>query len=249
MLPFFFRHYDKLVDRYFIYDDGSTDATLEILAAHSRVTVRRFERGSEGSFVLAEQACSNACWKQSRGEADWVIVTDIDEHLCHADLAGYLQACRDREVTLVPALGFQMVSEDLPQPGDRLCERHVMGTPWAKMMKPSIFDPTALEEINFRTGRHQADPTGRVSVPAGDEMLALHYKYMGFAETQARHEQLRLGLGTRDVQEGWGHKYGWTAQELRDDWDKVSAGAVDVRRFLAEPQAYPLKRWWEKYRN
>ena len=29
MLPFFFRHYDQWVDRYVVYDDNSTDATLE----------------------------------------------------------------------------------------------------------------------------------------------------------------------------------------------------------------------------
>ncbi|MBI4190914.1 MAG: glycosyltransferase family 2 protein, partial [Betaproteobacteria bacterium] len=34
LLPFFFRHYDPWVDRYVIYDDNSTDATLEMLHAH-----------------------------------------------------------------------------------------------------------------------------------------------------------------------------------------------------------------------
>ena len=44
MLPFFFRHYDPIVDRYIVYDDGSTDRTLEMLAAHPRVEVRPFAR-------------------------------------------------------------------------------------------------------------------------------------------------------------------------------------------------------------
>ena len=40
MLPFFFRRYDPLIDRYIIYDDGSTDNTLKLLAAHDRVEIR-----------------------------------------------------------------------------------------------------------------------------------------------------------------------------------------------------------------
>jgi hypothetical protein len=59
MLAFFFRHYDALVERYVFYDNGSTDATLEILARHPRVEVRRFERKFSGSFVFSEQALQN----------------------------------------------------------------------------------------------------------------------------------------------------------------------------------------------
>jgi hypothetical protein len=37
MLPFFFRHYDRLVDRYFMFDDGSSDGTSSILSSHPKV--------------------------------------------------------------------------------------------------------------------------------------------------------------------------------------------------------------------
>ena len=85
MIPFFLRHYGSWVDQIFIYDDGSTDASLSLLQSDLKVTVRRFERTTPDSFVLSELAFSNACWKQSRGHADWVIVTDMDEHLIHPD--------------------------------------------------------------------------------------------------------------------------------------------------------------------
>ena len=72
-LPFFFRHYDGLVDRYVIYDDGSTDNTWAILQSHPKVDARRFVRSVPDSFALSEQALSNDCWKASAGEADWVM--------------------------------------------------------------------------------------------------------------------------------------------------------------------------------
>ena len=43
MLPFFFRHYDGLVDQYFIYDDGSDDGSSELLSIHPKVDARRFQ--------------------------------------------------------------------------------------------------------------------------------------------------------------------------------------------------------------
>jgi Glycosyl transferase family 2 len=40
MLGFLFRHYDPLVQRFVVYDDGSTDDSLEILRSNPKVEVR-----------------------------------------------------------------------------------------------------------------------------------------------------------------------------------------------------------------
>src|SRR5712664_665031 len=145
MLPFFFRHYDNFVSRYIIFDDNSTDESLSILNSHSNVDVRRFKWRSLDSFVLSEQSLSNQIWKESRGKADWVIVTDIDEHLFHPSMLDYLQSSTRCGVTLIPAMGFQMLIEDTPNSDETLCERYTVGAPWMQMMKCSIFSPNIQE--------------------------------------------------------------------------------------------------------
>jgi hypothetical protein len=119
-LSFFFRHYDAIVDRYVIYDDGSDAATLDRLRAHPKVEIRRFERSDPNSFVLSELHISNQCWKESRDKANWVIVADIDELLWHADLAAYLARCTRDGITAIPALGIQMVDYRFPPEGTDL---------------------------------------------------------------------------------------------------------------------------------
>jgi hypothetical protein len=248
MLPFFFRHYDRFVSRYIIFDDNSTDGSKELLSANSRVELRAFERTDPESFVISEQNLSDRCWKTSRGSADWVIVTDIDEHLYHQDILSLLSYYKTVGVSLVPALGYQMISEEFPNSGEFLCETRVRGAPWAEMCKVSIFDPEAIVEINFSPGRHTVEPTGRVVFPEEDKLLLLHYKYLGLERTYARHRALRLGLGTKDVANGWGHKYGWSEAEFREDWDYFARRTMtDVRLFTG--QDYPLPRWWASNRT
>jgi hypothetical protein len=130
MLPFFFRHYDPLVDRYIIYDDGSTDNTLKLLAAHDHIEVRPFVRTYPTSYVLSAQALHDNMWKESRGQADWVIITAVDEHLYHpAGLRWYLRVVRWRGITAVPALAFQMVADAFPSPDEYLAKTRRFGAP------------------------------------------------------------------------------------------------------------------------
>jgi hypothetical protein len=249
MLPFFFRHYDSLVERYIIFDDGSSDGSLCLLRAHPRVDLRPFPRSDPASFVLSEQSLSNECWKESRGHADWVIVTDIDEHLFHPAMPAYLRQCAIDGVTLLPSLGFQMISDEVPDNDQLLSHICYRGVPWSQMMKASIFNTNAITEINFALGRHGAAPIGDVRVPLRDEILLLHYKYLNLRRTHARHQELRAALGATDLANHWGHKYSWSFDELEADWRAVAASAVDVRTFVGTGTAlYPLDRWWEKFR-
>src|SRR5579859_373080 len=98
MLPHFFRHYDGLVDRYFVFDNGSTDASLVLLNSHGRVELAHF-RVDTDSFVDEERRLSDTIWQRSRGEADWIVIVDIDEHLFHPDFRTYLATCSRQGVT------------------------------------------------------------------------------------------------------------------------------------------------------
>ena len=242
MLPFFFRHYDGWVDRYVIFDDGSTDRTQEMLARHPKVERRPLLRSHPDSYALSQQTLADHCWKESRGAADWVILADLDEHLFHPAMGDYLAAAAAAGVTLLPALGFQMVSDRPPRAGELLCEALPFGAPWSQMMKPSIFDPDAIAEINFATGRHTAAPTGRVRLPERDEVLLLHYKYLGPAATLVRYRELQSRLGQPERDNNWCHKWSWSADDLAADWRCVAEQAVDVRR--VDAAAYPITPWW-----
>ena len=248
MLPFFFRHYDPLVSRYFIFDDHSSDGSLDLMRAHPNVEVESFVRSDPDSFTLSELSMSNECWKRSRGSADWVIVIDIDEHLFHPDLTEVLMRYKTLGITIVPALGYQMISEKFPRPDARLCEAHPCGAPWNIYSKVALFDPSAITEINYDAGRHHASPMGRVIAPANDELLLLHYKFLGLTRTHARHQQQRGGLRSKDLESGWGYQYCWSEAELRNAWRECARNAIDIHSDAAVVN-YPIPRWWDAFRS
>jgi hypothetical protein len=250
MLGFMFKHYDPFVTRYIVYDDGSSDGSLEILRRHPKVDLRRLPPYSDpSSRTLSAVKYFNQVWLESRGSADWVIVTDIDEHIYHPDLADYLQVCQAMGVSLIPALGYQMLSERFPEPDDLLlCNNLTKGAPWERMSKLGLFAPDLIEATNYETGRHSCAPTGQIVLPPRDELLLLHYKYLDLQRTQARHEQCATRSRATDIANGWGHRYLWSKEQLEADWRQFEANLIDV----ADPSidhhgSHSEPRWWAPY--
>jgi hypothetical protein len=243
MLPFFFRHYDPIVDRYIVYDDGSTDRTLEMLAAHPRVEVRPFVRSVPDSYVLSALALHDDVWKESRGRADWVIITAVDEHLYHpAGLGWYLRMSRWRGITAVPAVAFQMVADAFPSFDEHLATTRRRGVPLDHYNKLSIFDPDAISETRYEVGRHRASPQGNVHYPRRDGVLLFHYKFLGMDYLLSRYALLSRGLGPRDKASKFGFQYDLPRDELEADFARLRAAAFDVTG--SESRKLMRQKWW-----
>jgi hypothetical protein len=206
MLPFFFRHYDRLVDRYFIYDNQSDDGSLAILAKHPKVTVLPLALEGD-SFVLAAFAQVNDFWIKSRGKADWVAVVNIDEFLWHPDIRRYLRDCRRSGITWTQANGFQMISPRFPETGDNLARTVRTGMRAPAYDKPAFFNPEAVTHSGFGIARHQASPSGRIVRPAADEILLLHYKHLGLDYVTKRSAELGARLRPGDIAGKYGTQY------------------------------------------
>ena len=212
LLPFFLDHYRDKVDAIFVYDNGSTDRSLEILAAEPHVTVTHFDTPPD-SFVFEELRLSEAMWQASRGVADWVVILDIDEFLVVPDFRGYLKTMTEAGVTAIRTVGFDMVSLTFPQPEPNLPEQITRGFRAVANDKPCIFNPQAILRTNFTLGRHGANPEGKVVWPERREMLLLHYKTLGWDYYMERMQILASGLKPKDIELGLGAHYLFSLQE------------------------------------
>lgn len=230
LLPYYFRHYDAIADRYFIFDDASTDASLDILAKHPKVEIDRFYKQPE-SFVASAHVFNNNIWKRSRNKADWVIICNMDEQLYHPDLLNYLKQCRDAGVTVIPAAGYQMISDSFPNSDGRLCDLITVGMPYKKMSKFCIFNPNAIEEINYKHGRHYANPIGRVAYPQRRDLKLLHFKYLGLDYLITRFAELSTGLRRVDLEKGWGARYLSERKTIEKSFRDVRAASSEVPLF------------------
>jgi hypothetical protein len=227
IIPFFLRHYEPIVDRIVIYDDGSSDRSCELLSASPKVELRQLQKGA--SYILMQLQELNRCWKESRGRADWVITCDIDEHIYHHhDLREYLRKCQAEGATIIHPLGIEMVSADFPSLDAVLSEKVRCGVRSVSLDKKAIFNPNEIDEINYCSGRHLAKPVGRSVFPREREVKLLHYKALGFDYLLDRTQQLRARKTSFDLERGWGVHDLRSADEIRLGFEQTLHGAQDI---------------------
>jgi glycosyltransferase involved in cell wall biosynthesis len=250
IIPFFLRHYEPLVDRIIIYDDDSSDRSVELLRGSPKVEIRPLQRGAQ-SYLDAHLTLFETCWRESRGRADWVCFVDLDEFLFHPDWHRYLAGQKEAGVTIIQALGFDMVSENFPPAGTPLATGLTRGRRDLHFDKTVLFAPDAIEQINHTTGRHRCAPVGRIVLPTEYALQLRHYKNLGLEYVLARTHDLAGRVNSDDLARGWSAHY------LRDD-DSIRAHfqeQLDQAETVPSPQgAQPeneprRKSWWRRLRS
>ncbi len=226
LLPYFLAHYRPFVDHFYIFDDGSDDASLEFLAEQPDVTLGCFVRDGD-SYIEPAREFYDTIWRASRGEADWVIVVNVDEFLHHPAPALALRQLTDEGVTAVRAVGWEMVSDRFPETG-AMTEAAPLGVRRPVMDKVALFDPMAVETIGYGAGRHAASPTGEVRWPRRIKFDLLHYKRLGLEYVRRRHAELGPRRGTKDLASGWGRHYDKDDERLAAEQQRLEGGARPV---------------------
>lgn len=176
ILPFFLEHY-SFARKITLYDNHSTDKTVEIARTYKNVEVVTYDSGDECRDDIYLKIKNN-CWKWSN--ADWVIVCDVDEFF-----TGNLDAV---SATIVVPEGYNLIHKTFPQ---KLSE---VTHGWRDLRydKPCVFRPDQIREINFTVGCHVANPEGVINMCSGPDLRLLHYRFLGVEETLQRN-QLRGG--------------------------------------------------------
>lgn len=178
LLPYWLRHYETIADRIFVWDDHSTDKTLEILSRHPKVIMLpRDKQGHHDQYYVTSLYPQYETY--SRGSADWVIVADADEFIYHPDLVGVLEKAKEKGIPVLQCSGFSMVSQGLPTKNGQIYDEIKLGIPDKPESKWTIHSPNI--HIRHKKGRHgppSVDGDFQRSAGRGTGIKLLHYRYL-----------------------------------------------------------------------
>lgn len=228
ILPYMFSHYDGFVDKFYIYDNHSTDTSPNLIRANKKAELRIYAPKKIDDKALKN--LKNRCWKKSRGKADYVIVCDMDEFLYHTDIKGMISGLSKGGYTVCRPQGYEMCSEVFPeyQNGAELTDLVKRGVKKEAYSKCVMFDPYKLVNINYREGAHRCNPSGIVRMYEDPELKMLHYKFLGIDNVIERYAVMNSRLSENNIKKGYASHYSYDSSRIRADFKKICEESVQV---------------------
>jgi len=206
MLPHFLAYYGEIAEKIVIFDNMSQDRSVEIIQAHPKTELRRFDTGGKCDNLKMTEF-KNTAYKECRGEADFVIAIDMDEFVYHPDLMRVLADYKARGITFPRITGYDMVSFRFPRGGRLLTEAVPYGRQSSGYSKRCIFNPVI--DINYQPGAHRAEPQGNVVENETAELKLLHYHFIGYWRCLGKNKRRRVRYYADGPQKNFGFQFKW----------------------------------------
>ena len=203
LMPYILRHYGSFCDKLIFNDDGSTDGTREMITACPIAELRDLGSGGVNDEIFLKHWTED--YKESRGEADWVILVDADEFIYHHDLRAMLEQYREHGVTMPLVQGYQMFSEEAPTTDGQIYQQLNCGFEYSDESKRAIFNP--MLDVVYWHGRHRLNTVSPPPVenPSGTPDIALlHYVGLGWDYFAGRRKSYQPRMSTTNRERHWG---------------------------------------------
>lgn len=199
LAPFFLRHYE-FADRIVVFDNRSTDGTVEFLSKHPKVQMGGYDTGGkldDGMNLLIKNTAYHAL------PGEWFIIVDFDEFVYHENLRGVLDQCLCDGTTLPSLEGWQMIGVEQPlDDGETPLTAIIMhGVRDDHYSKRAIVHRDV--DIRYGIGGHNCDPVGRVVVGATDIKL-LHYNWLSREHGLEKRAKTATQLSDDNLKNSWG---------------------------------------------
>ncbi len=180
ILPYFLDYYSTFCDKIIVYDNESTDNSLDIIRRYPNAEIRSNCTNGEISD-LRYLEIKNHSWKDTRSLYDWQIVVDIDEFIYfEGNILDELEIYKKSRINIIPTIGYSMLADEYPTDYNKsIFEQIQYGVPTRQYGKPAIFNPNEIGEIYYRPGAHICEPKGNICLGWATFKL-LHYKFFGY---------------------------------------------------------------------
>lgn len=244
IVPFILQYWTSILQQgidlhCYIYDNYSTDNTVQLLSQCPYVEIRHFESGDGHNDIIHQQLKQN-CWLESKGRADWCCVCDFDEILWSQDLLSELTYAEENNFNVIGMKWYAFCGDSFPQyteekylhqlvkKGYKQYINHV--EQFKHLGKFILFNPNKVDYILWSVGQHilhKLIPYMRLYIT--NKIVTFHVnKGLGEDYFVEKRKRMNKRLSQTNKKYGMGIEYGLPEEEMRKEYKKYQAESEDI---------------------
>ena len=237
ILPFVRKYWERISADVIVFDNGSTDGSLEYLSDIPYVTIKHFD--SDGHNDIIHKNVKERAYIEYRNDYDIIIITDMDEVFYFDDFKAVSGAFVGGGFNVLATPIYSLCEDFMPLYREdkylhQLCHKfykqrmnHMKG--YENYSKLSIFNTKVTERVEMRVGQHyvMTYPTMRVEIPTDgfnlhvDKGFGLDYKYK-------IRQRMYANLSQTNKRHGMAIEYADPYEKLEKEYRNNQANSFDI---------------------
>lgn len=241
MIPYIMPYYERMgFDKLIVYDNESTDNSVELLKKYPFVEVRTFHTGLKRNSIQSE--LKSNIWKEFYKDPDtWMFISDFDEVLYYkGDFRAFLEQKNKEGYTYLNQQMLELVSDEMPDisDGHLVHEKCIGGVFWEKKYgcKMTLFKVSKTTALTYCPGAHNCKWETKLPKKSLNNkgIISFHIKYIGYDYIAEKMKRAAARRSEEDVKKRYGYQY----EKLKKDdefkvfWNKMKKKLIDIQLFI-----------------
>jgi glycosyltransferase involved in cell wall biosynthesis len=228
ILPYFLNHYSKFVDKIIVYDNMSTDNSINILKDWKDTPIEIRTMDTKDTFdeeTLMD--LRNNCWKDDT--SDYIIVCDVDEFIYNEDIRTFLK--KHSFMDYFTPSGYHMIGNKTPKDTTKqLTDVIKKGVEDVNYGKNVLFKRVNVKETYYAPGAHLSSFVGKKPLIncTTDKLKLLHYKWLSPEYVLSNYKRNQQRMSEHSKENNWGLHYFLTDEEILNKFNNYKKQSKKV---------------------
>lgn len=237
ILPFVRKYWERISADVIVYDNGSTDGSLEYLSDIPYVTIKHFD--SDGHNDIIHKNVKEQAYLEYKNDYDIIIITDMDEVFFFDDFKAVSEAFIDGgyNVLMTPIISL---CEDFKPPFSenkylhQLCRKfyrqrmnHMKG--FDDFSKLSIFNTKVTDKVEMSVGQHFVKTLPNMAIMLSNNGFNLHIdKGFGLDYKYKVRQRMYANLSETNKRYGMAIEYADSYEKLEMEYKNNQKNSFDI---------------------
>ena len=237
ILPFVSQYWERIGCDVVVFDNGSTDGSIQYLLKLPYVTVRHFD--SDGQNDVTQKTIKEQAYIEYKDQYDIIIISDMDEVFFFNDFKALSEAFVKSPYNILMTPIFSLCEDSKPPYSEsqllhQQCHKfykqkmnHMEG--FKDYSKLSIFNTRITDKVQMSVGQHYVQTSPNMKIMLTTEGFNLHIdKGFGWEYKYNIRQKMNANLSETNRRCGMCIEYADDLEKVKKDYENNQATSFDI---------------------